>query len=143
MSKPIEFSAFYKILRQATEGNSQKNKELQWILAEYEHAKDATNAYDEIGQIFCHHGVMELFDYTGLEDLKLIQSLENSVWKYLGLRMNINLFDYMVKSMLKHASEHSLSKKMASKWEVSDSDLSNNLEDLAKYVAEGIVEIVC
>ena len=119
MSKPIEFSAFYKILRQATEGNSQKNEELQWILAEYEHAKDATNAYDEIGQIFCHHGVMELYDYTGVDDIHYINTLDESVWNYLGIRMNTDLLKYMCKSMISHAKEHSLAQKISDKWKTS------------------------
>ena len=45
----------------------ENKKELQWILAEYEHARGSTSYYDELGQIFCHHGVMELFEYTGVD----------------------------------------------------------------------------
>ena len=97
---------------------------------------------DELGQIFCHHGVMELYDYTGTDDIKYIHSLSKSVWDYLHIRMNISLSEYMIKSMLNHAKEHKLASKMSDKWSLSTDEIESNLEDLAKYVAEGIVELI-
>ena len=142
MANAIEFGSFYKLLQAARDGNEERNKELAWMLAEYEHAKDAKNPYDELGQIFCHHGVMELYDYTGTDDIKYINSLNKSVWDYLVIRMNISLSDYMVKSMLSHAKEHKLASKMSDKWGLETDEIESNLEDLAKYVAEGIVELI-
>ncbi len=142
MANAIEFGSFYKLLQAARDGNEERKKELEWMLAEYEHAKDAKNPYDELGQIFCHHGVMELYDYTGTDDIKYINSLNKSVWDYLVIRMNISLSDYMVKSMLSHAKEHKLASKISSKWNIEIEELENNLEDLAKYVTEGIVELI-
>ena len=142
MTKPIEFGEFYKLIQAVKDGDEAKNKELEWMLAEYEHAKDSTSPYDELGQIFCHHGVMELYDYTGTDDIKYINSLNKSVWDYLLIRMNISLSDYMVKSMLSHAKEHHLASKMSNKWKIEIDELESNLEDLAKYVTEGIVELI-
>ncbi len=142
MANAIEFGSFYKLLQAARDGNEERKKELEWMLAEYEHAKDAKNPYDELGQIFCHHGVMELYDYTGTDDIKYINSLNKSVWDYLVIRMNISLSDYMVESMLRHAKEHKLARKMSNKWNIKIEELENNIEDLAKYVTEGIVELI-
>ncbi len=55
MSDPIEFSSFYKLLQSVKEGNRNGIKELEWMLAEYEHATESKNAYDELGQIFCQN----------------------------------------------------------------------------------------
>ena len=66
MTEPVEFGSFYQLLQSVKEGNEEQSKELEWMLAEYEHAKESKNAYDELGQIFCHHGIMELYEYTGL-----------------------------------------------------------------------------
>ena len=142
MANAIEFGSFYKLLQAARDGNKEKNKELEWMLAEYEHAKDAKNPYDELGQIFCHHGVMELYDYAGTDDIKYIHSLNKSVWDYLNIRMEISLSEYMIKSMLNHAKEHKLASKMSDKWSLATDEIESNLEDLAKYVAEGIVELI-
>ncbi len=142
MSKPIEFSSFYKLLKSAIDGNQSKNEELQWMLAEYEHAKDATSAFDELGQIFCHHGVMELYDYTGVDDINYINSLDSNVWNYLRVRMEIGLDEYMCKSMMNHAKEHHLAKKISNKWNTPIEEIDSNMEDLAKYVVEGIIDLV-
>ncbi len=142
MSKPVEFGEFYKLLKAARDGNKEKTKELEWILAEYEHASAATSAFDELGQIFCHHGVMELYDYTGIDDIQYINNLEISVWNYLKFRMKISLPEYMLKSMIKHAKSHNLSQKISKKWETTVEEIDENMEDLAKYVAEGIIELV-
>jgi len=142
MTNPVEFGSFYKLLKAVRDGNQDKSKELEWMLAEYEHAKDATSAYDELGQIFCHHGVMELYDYTGTDNIKYINTLDHSVWNYLKVRMNVELTEYMVKSMLNHAKDHQLPKKISEKWNSEIDEIENNLEDLAKYVTEGIVDLI-
>ncbi len=142
MANPVEFGSFYKLLKSARDGNEEKNQELEWMLAEYEHAKDAESAYDELGQIFCHHGVMELYEYTGVESLSYINSLDNSVWDYLKTRMQTGLHSYMVSSMLNHAKDHQLAKKVSSKWDGNLAEIEENIENLANYVAEGIVELI-
>ncbi len=142
MTKPVEFGEFYKLLQAVKLGDQEKNKELEWMLAEYEHAKEASSSYDELGQIFCHHGVMELYEYTGVDDIKFISSLEDNVWNYLEKRMGFTLSKYMVKSMILHAKEHSLSEKISTKWNTSVEELEENTEGLAKYVVEGILEII-
>ncbi len=142
MNKPIEFGDFYKLLFSVKDGNKKKEDELQWLLAEYEHAKDSSGPFDELGQIFCHIGVMELFEYTGVDDIKFISSLNNSVWDYLQKRMGLSLEEYLIKRMNMHASNHNLVDKLAAKWESPKEDLSNNLEGLAQYISEGIIEVI-
>ena len=142
MTNPVEFGSFYKLLQAAKEGNKEKIKELEWMLAEYEHAKDAKSAYDELGQIFCHHGVMELYDYTGTDDIEYINSLDNSIWSYLKVRMDVTLQDYMIKSMLTHARDHKLTEKISDKWNFNIDEIEDNIEGLAKYVTDGIVELI-
>ena len=142
MTNPVEFGSFYKLLQAVRDGNEERSQELEWMLAEYEHAKDAENAYDELGQIFCHHGVMELYEYTGVDNISYINSLGKSVWSYLKVRMNIELQEYMIKSMLAHARDHQLAKVISKKWDCELDEVESNLEGLAKYVTEGIAELV-
>ena len=142
MTNTVEFGSFYKLLQAVRDGSKEKSKELEWMLAEYEHAKDAKSAYDELGQIFCHHGVMELYEYTGVENISYINKLDRSVWDYLKIRMETGLHQYIVKSMLNHAKDHQLAKKVSSKWDGNLAEIEENIENLANYVAEGIVELI-
>ena len=86
MPESVEFGSFYQLLQSVKEGREKEVKELEWMLAEYEHAKESKNAYDELGQIFCHHGIMELYEYTGLDNIQIISGLNSSVWDYLKLK---------------------------------------------------------
>ena len=142
MAKPVEFAEFYNLLQAVKVGDEKKDEELAWMLAEYEHAKDAKSPYDELGQIFCHHGVMELYEYTGVDNIKFISGLEKQVWDYLEVRMGISLPKYMVGSMTTHANKHELAQKMSVKWETPVEELESNIEGLAQYVAEGIIELL-
>ena len=142
MPSPVEFSSFYQLLQSVKLGNEKETKELQWMLAEYEHAKESKNAYDELGQIFCHHGIMELYEYTGLDNIQIISGLNSSVWEYLKLRMGYTLEEFMIMSMLSHAKEHGLATKLCKKWDLVNDEIEGNLDGLAKYVVEGIIEII-
>ena len=142
MAEPVEFGSFYQLLQSVKQGSEERIKELEWMLAEYEHAKESKNAYDELGQIFCHHGIMELYEYTGIENIQLISSLEEPVWNYLKIRTSSSLSEYMVNSMLSHAKQHGLATKMSEKWDISTDEIEDNMHDLAKYVVEGIIQIV-
>ena len=142
MPKPIEFKEFYELLKAAKNGNKKEREKLEWILAEYEHAEGSESAYDELGQVFCHIGVMGLYDYAGSDDIQFISRLEKAVWDYLEVRMGISLTQHMVETMIEHAKQHELSTKMCEKWDISREELAENIEDLAVYVAEGIIEVI-
>ena len=44
--------------------------------------------------------------------------------------------------MLSHAKEHDLATKLGKKWELAHNEIEENLDGLAKYVVEGIIEII-
>ncbi|WP_320677261.1 hypothetical protein [Prochlorococcus sp. MIT 1300] len=142
MSSSVQFSDFYRVLEGAKNGDNDQLKKLDWILAEYEHATNSINAYDELGQIFCHIGVMKLYEYTGIDEVKIISEFPKEVWDYLILRTKIDLISCMKEAMNKHAKEHDLPKKLCNSWGNSIEEIESNLEDLAFYVAEGIEQIV-
>ena len=142
MSKPIEFNEFYKLLTAVKDGDTNKKEKLDWILAEYEHAEDSKSIFDELGQIFCHIGVMELFKYTGSDDIKFISSLHIYVCDYLEVRLTQSLQEYLVGKMICHSKDHNLVIKLSEKWSVEAKEIESNVQDLAKYVAEGIIDVV-
>ena len=52
------------------------------------------------------------------------------------------LEEFMVKSMLSHSKEHGLASKIGKKWDLASSEVEENSEDLARYVVEGIIQII-
>ncbi len=142
MSKPIEFGKFYKLLSEVKAGSLKDKQDLDWMLAEYEHATDSNSAYDELGQIFCHIGLMELYAYTGADDITYISELEKAVWDYLQKRYGSTLLESMVIKMKKHSAKHKLAERVSIKWELELSEINQNIDGLANYVAEGIIEVL-
>ncbi len=142
MAKPIEFNDFYKLLSSVKDGDQKKTKELEWVLAEYEHAKDSESGFDELGQIFCHIGVMELFEYVGSDDIKYISDLDKVIWNYLKIRMGKSLLDFLIVKMNDHSKEHKLPEKISKKWDIDINDIELNVSDLAKYVSIGIIDAI-
>ena len=123
-------------------GDKQQEKKLQWILAEYEHAKDAFSSFHELGQIFCHHAVMQLYAYTGIDDIKFISNFDESIWNYLEVRNKATLFEFIERGLVKHIEEHRVIKKISDKWNRPIDELSHNSNDLAIYVIEGIIQVI-
>ena len=142
MSKQIEFGKFYKILDAVKSGDKEKKEELDWLLAEYEHAKESAGPYDELGQIFCHIGVMELYEYAGIDQINYISSFKENIWDYLKQRTGEELTEYLIRKMQSHSNEHGLTSKISKNWKFPEEELSMNVEGLARYVAEGIVDTV-
>ena len=142
MTEPVEFASFYQLLKSVKQGSEERIKELEWMLAEYEHANDSSSAYDELGQIFCHIGLMELYEYTGIDNIKYISEFEEIIWKYLETRYGVNLLGHMVDKMKKHSEKHNLDQRVSKKWSIPITDIADNIEGLATYVAEGIIEVI-
>ena len=142
MTKPIEFSDFYRLLNSVKAGDKGEEEKLEWLLAEYEHAKNSSSPFDELGQIFCHIGIMEVYSYTGVDNIGFISKLEKVVWDYLEIRMGNKLSEQIIKKMKSHCEQHELVDKISKKWDFPEQELTNNVDGLAKYVADGILEVI-
>ena len=84
---------------------------------------------------------MELFEYVGIDDLIYISRLEREVWDYLKIRTGEELKSYLIRKMAAHSDDHNLTGKISKKWDFSEEELKTNIEGLANYVTEGIVEV--
>ena len=74
--------------------------------------------------------------------MKYICDLKREVWDYLEVRTGDKLLSHITKSMVQHARKHSLPQKISSKWNFSEEEITNNIDGLATYVAEGIIEVI-
>ena len=142
MPKPIEFSDFYKLIHQIKKGDEAKEEELERLLEDYKIGKHSESAYEELGKMLCNIGLKGTIEYSGLKKIDLICKLEQTVWNYLEVRMSKDLKDYLIGSMKSFVKKDNLVKIIATKWKVSESEFENNVEGLAIYITDGILEIV-
>ena len=81
MDTPVEFSKFYRVLNAAKEGEEGKSLELESLLKEYEASEKSASALHQLGEIFLYVGIMELYKYSGTQDIQAIGVLNKEDWK--------------------------------------------------------------
>ena len=86
MADQIEFSKFYNQLKLAKKGEKNQTTELDAILKEYLNGDNCSSIYDQLGKIFCNIAINEVYEYTGLSNIKEICNLTMPVWDYLKKR---------------------------------------------------------
>ncbi len=142
MTKPIEFGKFYALIKGAKDGKKEDELELVDLVKKYSKSEECDSAFDELGKIFCNVGLQEVYKYTGLKEINIISKLEGSVWKYLELRMGVKFKTYLIEKMKSHSREENLIEIISNKWGIDTNFLEANIEALAVYISEGIVEII-
>ena len=140
MDKPVEFSKFYRVLNAAKEGEEGKSHELESILKEYEASEKSASALHQLGEIFLYVGIMELYKYSGTQDIKAIGVLDKDAWDQLAEQNNAELPPLLANSMIRYSKSNNLSKKISAKWGASRRNIENNIMQMARYITEGIID---
>ena len=83
MSKPVEFSTFYKLLNAVVQGDADKDQELASMLDEYKTSQNSLSPLHELGQIFLNVGIEELYNFVDNKDLQFIGRLTKLDWEEL------------------------------------------------------------
>ncbi len=138
----IEFNSFYKSLKKISDGSEDEMKNFKSLLSSYESKSDCKNCFDELGMTFCCNGIKYLYEYTGLKELNYISNLKSQVWEYLEKRVGKTLTNYLVSKLVDAYSDKGLKEDLAQRWEVDEKEIERNIEPLALYVVEGIIEVI-
>ena len=142
MSKPVEFSQFYRCLNAVKEGDSEKQIELFKMIDSYKLPQDCPSPLHELGQIFIHIGIMELYKYAGTEDIRKIGLMQKSEWDELEKKQKAQLPPHLANAMINYAKENQLSTKISSKWSTAKREIDNNIMTMARYIVEGIIDAI-
>ena len=142
MSKPVEFSEFYKLLNAVKEGQIEKKVLLEKMLNEYEASENADSPLHELGQIFLHKGVVELFKYADSEDLAYIGSLDTKSWQELAKKNRGELPPCLANAMIIYGKNEGISKMISKKWKTSKREIDKNIMQMARYITEGIIDAI-
>ena len=140
MEKPVEFSKFYRVLNAAKEGEEGKQEELKSMLKQYELAEVSAGPLHQLGETFLYIGVIELFKYSGTEDMQAIGLLDKESWDKLAEENKAELPPLLANSMIRYSKSNKLSKKISSKWGTGKREIENNIMQMARYITEGIID---
>ena len=138
--KPVEFSKFYRVLNAAKEGEEGKSSELESILKQYESSNESAGPLNQLGETFLFVGILELYKYSGTEDIQAIGLLDKEDWDKLAEENKADLPPLLANSMIRYSKDNKLSKKISAKWGTSKREIENNIMQMARYITEGIID---
>ncbi len=140
MTKPVEFSKFYRLLNAAKDGEQEKIDQLSIFLEEYKTSDHAESALQQLGQIFIYIGLTELYQYSGTQDIQAIGLITEEEWEELANEKKCDMPPYLANSMIKYAKKNNLSKKISTKWGSKKREIDQNIMLMARYITEGILD---
>jgi len=106
VEKPVEFSKFYRVLNAAKEGEEGKSEELESMLKQYEASEESASPLHQLGEIFLYIGIMELFKYSGTNDMQAIGLLDTESWDKLAEENKADLPPLLANSMIRHSKSN-------------------------------------
>ena len=116
------------------------NSELESILKEYETSENSESPLHQLGEIFLHVGLMELYKYSGTNDIQAIGLLDKESWDQLAEQNKAELPPLLANTMIRYSQNNKLSKKISAKWGMAKRKVDNNIMQMARYITEGIID---
>ena len=142
MSDQIEFSSFYKLLNSIKEGDSEKISLLDEKISEFKSGINSKSFLDELGSIYLSIGVTELYNFTNKSDLKSIGLIDKEEWETLSTKNQQELPVYLANKMIEYIKENKKVKELSQKWNVREGEIRKHITKMARYITEGIIDVI-
>ncbi len=141
-AKPIEFNEFYRQLKLFRKSRIKEGSGFDDLLVNYREGINSQSVLEDLGMRYCVFSIEVTRKYTGIEELDYILKLDKAVWDYLEYKIKESINEYAVKKIIAIHEKEGLTTLMMEKWNCKDEEITDNLEGLARYVFEGVDEII-
>ena len=142
MSDQIEFSSFYKLLNSIKEGESEKISLLDEKINEFKNGKNSKSFLDELGALYLSIGITELYNFTNTKDLQEIGLIDKEGWETLSSENQQELPVYLANKMIEYIKENKKVKEMSNKWNIKEGEIRKHITKMARYITEGIIDVI-
>ena len=142
MTDQIEFSSFYKLLNSIKEGEAEQKSLLDEKIIEFKNGNNSKNFLDELGSLYLYIGIIELYKYTNTKDLSEIGLIDKEGWETLSSENQQELPVYLANKMIEYIKEHKKVKEMSNKWKVKEGEIRKHITKMARYITEGIIDVI-
>ena len=142
MSDQIEFSSFYKLLNSIKEGESEKISLLDEKINEFKNGNKSKSFLDELGSLYLSVGITELYNFTNTNDLQEIGCIDKEGWETLSSKNQQELPVYLANKMIGYIKENKKVKEMSNKWNVKEGEIRKHITKMARYITEGIIDVI-
>ena len=142
MSEQIEFSSFYKLLNSIKEGDSEKISLLDEKIDEFKNGKNSKSFLEELGSLYLSIGITELYNFTNQKDLHSIGLIDKEEWDDLSIKNKEELPVYLANKMIKYVKDNQKTKEISKKWNIREREIKQHITKMARYVTEGIIDVI-
>ena len=142
MSDQIEFSSFYKLLNSIKEGESEQISLLDEKINEFRNGDKSKNFLDELGSLYLSIGITELYNFTNTRDLQEIGLIDKEGWETLSSTNQQELPVYLANKMIEYIKENKKVKEMSNKWNIKEGEIRKHITKMARYITEGIIDVI-
>ncbi len=142
MTDQIEFSSFYKLLNSIKEGESEKISLLNKKIDEFKNGENSKSFLEELGSLYLSIGITELYNFTNQTDLHSIGRIDKEEWDNLAIKNEEELPVYLANKMIRYVKENQKTKEIAKKWNVREGEIKQHITKMARYITEGIIDVI-
>ena len=142
MSDQIEFSSFYKLLNSIKEGKSEQISLLDEKINEFKNGNNSKSFLDELGSLYLSIGITELYNFTNTRDLQEIGLIDKEGWETLSSKNQQELPVYLANKMIEYIKENKKVKEMSNKWNIKEGEIRKHITKMARYITEGIIDVI-
>ena len=138
----IEFSSFFKLLNSIKEGESEKISLLDEQINEFKNGTNSKSFLEELGSIYLAIGVTELYVFTNQKDLKSIGLIDKEGWEKLSEKNQQELPVFLANKMIEYIKEKKKVKEISKKWNIREGEIRKHITKMARYITEGIIDVI-
>ena len=142
MSDQIEFSSFYKLLNSIKEGKSEQIPLLDETINDFHNGNNSKSFLDELGSLYLSIGITELYNFTNSRDLQEIGLIDKEGWETLSSKNQQELPVYLANKMIEYIKENKKVKEMSNKWNIKEGEIRKHITKMARYITEGIIDVI-
>ena len=142
MSDQIEFSSFYRLLNSIKEGESEKISLLDQKISEFKNGLNSQNFLEELGYLYLSIGITELYNFTNEKNLHSIGLIDKEQWESLSIKNEQELPVYLANKMINYVKEHKKVKELSKKWNIREGEIRKHITKMARYITEGIIDVI-
>ena len=142
MSDQIEFSSFFRLFNSIKEGKSEKISLLDEKMSEYKSGESSKSFLEELGFIYLFVGITELYNFTEKKDIYSIGLIDKEEWEGLSDKNQQDLPVYLANKMIEYIKENKKVQELSLKWNVREREIRTHITKMARYITEGIIDVI-
>ena len=142
MTDQIEFSSFYRLLNSIKEGDSEKISLLDEKISEFKIGLNSKSFLEELGALYLSIGVTELYTFTNKNDLNSIGLIDKEGWEKLSIENEQELPVFLANKMISYVKKNKKAKELSKKWNVREGEIKKHITQMARYITEGIIDVI-